>query len=159
MKIIFLDFDGVITTQKSRYKLDKDKLELLGQILKETDAKIVVSSSWRKHNLEETKKYLSEVSHFVPFPFPFVDDIIGVTPRIYVNINGNYKSVPRGMEIEMWLSQFEKEHGLVDSFIILDDDMDMILYQKDAFIHTNSHTGLNKQHVKRAIAKLNFNIY
>ena len=32
-KIIFLDFDGVITTLKSRWKLDKEKLELLKRIV------------------------------------------------------------------------------------------------------------------------------
>lgn len=32
-KIIFLDFDGVITTLKSGWKLDPEKLELLGRIL------------------------------------------------------------------------------------------------------------------------------
>ena len=157
MKIIFLDFDGVITTKKSRYKLDKDKLDLLGYILKETGAKIVISSSWRKHNLEETKKYLSEISNFVPFPFPFIDDIIGVTPRMVVYIDDQYKSVPRGMEIDYWLWKYESKFGLIDSFVIVDDEWDMLLYQKEAFVHTNSNTGLNKRQADRIIKILNKN--
>lgn len=31
MKVIFLDFDGVITTEKSRFNLDKDAVALLGK--------------------------------------------------------------------------------------------------------------------------------
>lgn len=158
MKIIFLDFDGVITTKKSRYKLDKDKLNLLGYILKETGAKIVISSSWRKYNLEETKKYLSEISNFVPFPFPFIDDIIGVTPRMNVYINDKYESVPRGMEIDYWLRKYESKFGLVDNFVIVDDEWDMLLYQKEVFVHTNSNTGLNKRQADRIIKILNKSI-
>ena len=30
-KIIFLDFDGVITTYKSKWKLDKEKLDIFGK--------------------------------------------------------------------------------------------------------------------------------
>lgn len=33
MKIIFLDIDGVISTEKSHYALDKDACDLLGNIL------------------------------------------------------------------------------------------------------------------------------
>ena len=52
-KIIFLDFDGVITTLKSRWKLDKEKLELLKRIVDETDCLFVISSAWRRGNLEQ----------------------------------------------------------------------------------------------------------
>lgn len=40
-KIIFLDFDGVITTMASRYALDRHKCDLLQQIIDRTGAKIV----------------------------------------------------------------------------------------------------------------------
>lgn len=43
-KIIFLDFDGVITTLASRYALDRYKCDLLQQVIDRTGAKIVVSS-------------------------------------------------------------------------------------------------------------------
>ena len=45
-KIIFLDFDGVISTPECRWNLDPEKIALLEELIKETDAKIVVSSSW-----------------------------------------------------------------------------------------------------------------
>ena len=46
-KIIFLDFDGVITTLKSKWTIDNEKVELVKQICDATGAKIVISSSWR----------------------------------------------------------------------------------------------------------------
>ena len=43
-KYIFLDFDGVITTAKSLYNLDKSKCDLIQRIIDKTGAKIVVTS-------------------------------------------------------------------------------------------------------------------
>ena len=91
------------------------------------------------------------------FPFPFIDDIIGVTPRMVVYIDDQYKSVPRGMEIDYWLWKYESKFGLIDSFVIVDDEWDMLLYQKEAFVHTNSNTGLNKRQSDRIIKILNKN--
>ena len=81
-KIIFLDFDGVITTLKSRWKLDKEKLELLKRIVDETDCLFVISSAWRRGNLEQTKHFITNkrTNKFVGNnPFPFLDRVIGQT--------------------------------------------------------------------------------
>ena len=64
-KIIFLDFDGVITTMASRYKLDQYKCDLLQQIIDRTGAKIVVSSSWRSGSAEETIAALKAGKHVI----------------------------------------------------------------------------------------------
>ena len=47
MKVIFLDFDGVITLPP-KWHLESDKIKLVKKIVDETGAKIVVSSSWRR---------------------------------------------------------------------------------------------------------------
>ena len=86
MKIIFLDIDGVISTEKSHYALDKDACDLLGKIIDATDAKIVISSSWRRNTVEDTKEELTTIRHSVPFPFPYADRIVGVTIRAYAYI-------------------------------------------------------------------------
>jgi len=53
MKVIFLDFDGVITIPPKWY-LNAGKIKWIKKIVDETDAKIVVSSSWRMDSVEET---------------------------------------------------------------------------------------------------------
>lgn len=161
MKVIFLDFDGVITTHNSNWALDKEKLDLLGEIIDRTGAKIVISSSWRRGTLERTIEYLSTPNeHYVPFPFPYVDDVVGITPKASIAVNGDvdmyYTSMPRGVEIKMWLDVEEwKEHNPVEHYVILDDDSDMLLGQKDHFIKTDHLTGLSKEDVERAVEILN----
>ena len=51
-KIIFLDFDGVITHPKSKWQIDPNKLDLIIKIIQSTSAKIVVSSSWKKVRIQ-----------------------------------------------------------------------------------------------------------
>jgi aryl-phospho-beta-D-glucosidase BglC (GH1 family) len=40
--------------------LTPEKQDLLGMIIEKTDAKIVLSSSWRKHTLESTIEHMKE---------------------------------------------------------------------------------------------------
>jgi hypothetical protein len=145
-KIVFLDFDGVITSPKSRYKLDPELLERLGRILDSTGANIVVSSSWRRGTLEDTKQYLSTVSHYLPEPFPFVDKVIGITPNIFAK----QFYIHRGVEIWNWINE-----NKVDKYVILDDDSDMLLEQASHFVHTKTVDGLTEQNVEEAIKILN----
>lgn len=154
MKVIFLDFDGVITTAKSRYNLDKDKIDLLGRIIDATDAKIVISSSWRRNTLEETIEYLSTISQRVPFVFPYLDTVIGITSRMYsfkLNSPDKHFRVHRGLEIDQYLD----EHPEIKRYVILDDDMDMLLCQKPYFVRTHSQRGINSADVIKSIQILN----
>ena len=61
-KIIFLDIDGVLATPEylkdGEWALNPVKQNILKSIIDETDAKIVLSSSWRLHTLEETKEFM-----------------------------------------------------------------------------------------------------
>lgn len=124
-KIIFLDIDGVLnsnkyfssreyyykehkkieytledTIKRQLYDIDMNKLELLLKVVKITTAKIVITSSWRRLSIYPyIKKYLIEVG--LP--------IIGETPYI----EGN-----RGEEIRYYL-----KNNKVDSFVILDDEI------------------------------------
>lgn len=53
MKVIFLDFDGVITIPH-KWDINTERLKNLKKIIDATGAKIVISSSWRSLNVEDT---------------------------------------------------------------------------------------------------------
>lgn len=156
MKVIFLDFDGVITTLKSKYKLDPDKMALIGRILDATDAKIVISSSWRRFSLEKTIKEITDTSKFNvgDNPFPYPDAVIGVTERMYSFCypdNDRHFGLPRGVEIQHYIDT----HKEIEQYVILDDDCDMLLCQANNFIRTNTYEGISELDAEKAIVILN----
>lgn len=184
IKIIFLDIDGVIATPKTviegTWGLTEECQDRLEAILKATNAKIVLSSSWRYPSVLETQRYMFKNG------FRFSDEIIGVTIRAYKYIDKQqsiHLSIPRGVEIKQWIDthlrmpwyanpdlsdkyKIYKENGEFKSmdmqqlykhynYVILDDDDDMLLEQKDHFINTDGMIGLTDLDVSNAIKILN----
>lgn len=149
MKVIFLDFDGVITTLESRFNLSKVKMEMVKDIVDATGAKIVISSCWRYNTLEDTIKSITTVSNRVPEPFLMASDVIGVTKRLYP-ARGETR-VLRGSEINLYL----EEHPDITNYVILDDDTDMLPEQFSHFIHTDTYLGISEEDVLKAIEILN----
>jgi len=163
-KYIFLDIDGVIATPEiikhGMWALVDSKQMLLEKILKETGANIVLSSSWRKHSLLDTKKYMDEQG------FWFSDKIVGITIRAYQYIEkGIHLSMPRGAEIKQWIDTQiksengknwnQKEIGIDYQYVILDDDNDMLTNQLKHFVKCDSFIGLTIQNAEQAIKILN----
>lgn len=136
-KIIFLDFDGVITHPKSKWKIDPEKLDLIVKIIQATSAKIVVSSSWKRNKTLEELKY-KYLRGFNPL---FVDSIIGVTPDL---------SPYRGEEIQYYINAHK-----VNSYVILDDDSDMLESQLLNFVQTDTYFGISEREVDICIELLN----
>ena len=144
MKIVFLDFDGVLnSTRFSREMLDgpgaDDALdpvavEILNRIVERTTAKVVVSSTWRlTHPLERIVAILRAHG--------FRGEVLGATP---------VRSGPRSGEIAAWLS----EQRSVTSFVILDDLADMGRFAK-RHVRTRVEDGLLPEHEALACAVLN----
>lgn len=122
MKIIFLDFDGVITTLKSNWKLDNEKMTMIKEICDETGAKIVISSSWRRYNLEQT---LISLEKEVP-KFILSEYVIGVTGRCYGFKYGNAEkhiSIERGNEIKIWIDECKEEPRYYEPCILKPENM------------------------------------
>lgn len=154
MKVIFLDFDGVLTNIYSRWTLLPKKCDLLGQILDATDAKIVISSSWRRNNLEDTIDFLTNIernSYLNGYPFPFIDKVIDQTDKSNESELRFSNHECRGNFIQKWLN----EHPDVSNYVILDDDDDMLECQQAHFVMTSWDRGLNENDVKLAIKILN----
>lgn len=155
MKLLFLDIDGVITTHKSNYCLDPEKMELLGQILGRTGALIVISSSWRQTTLYDTKKALVDYDNpqVKGNPFLFTERVIGITPVLIIkNKYGGEWDGPasRGEEIEAYL----KDHPC-ENYVILDDDTEMLPEQTAHFVHVNDEFGLMPTDVEKCVSILN----
>lgn len=163
-KYIFLDIDGVIATPETvvdgMWDLTPACQERLSKILNKTDAIIVLSSSWRYNTVEKTIEKMKEHN------FKHCDKIIGVTIRAYHYIEkGVHLSIPRGVEIKQWIDTHihsnngkdwnRKQEGKDFTYLILDDDVDMLLEHKDNFINTDGMKGLTDDDVECAVAILN----
>ena len=100
--------------------------------------------------------YMSEMTRFdIPKvyghnPFPYPEYIVGITSRMYGFKYGEretHYAACRGLEINQWL----KEHEDVTNYVILDDDSDMLLCQREHFIKTHTLRGISKRDVIKAI--------
>jgi len=149
LKIIFLDIDGVLNSVASIIALYDDKpvrneegfdhvsVGLLKRLCKTTDAKIVISSTWRK--LYTYEEFLEIFSRKGWQDFP----MIGTTP-----VNQSH-GLCRGHEIKDWLDANE-----VETYIILDDDSDMLPEQNGNFIHCSNVEGFRLKHYCKALRLL-----
>jgi len=171
MKIIFLDIDGVLCTDKSVAlpklpfpedfympfrtgwdRLDVQCIERLNTIVKKSNAKIVISSSWRVScENEQQFKYLVDYLYFEGIRA----DIIDRTPtHSILKYNGLWeigeRITNRKIEIQQWLD----DHTDIESFVILDDDCDMGKLS-DYHVCTDELIGLQDYDVKKAIGILN----
>lgn len=144
MKIIFLDFDGVMLNRSSFAKCSgiyskaaPSCVAALNKITDATGAKIVVSSTWRLGlSLIELREHLKE--------WGVTADVIDRTPFL------SYAAV-RGHEITMWITSFKRDD--IDSFVILDDEKDMgALLSR--LVRTKFNDGLTEADADKAIELL-----
>lgn len=149
MKVIFLDIDGVLVNRASfqlpRTPSDRgsvstahpDCVAALNKIVKATGAQIVISSVWRL--------FLWPDIRGVSEAWGLVGTIRDRTPDL--------NSVERGVEIQAWISDFERKREALESFVILDDDGDMV-HLKHRLIQTSFEQGLTVEEADRAIMLL-----
>ena len=150
MKIIFLDFDGVLNNLTTRGphpgtdpRFDPFNISILNQIINESSAKIVITSSWRiDHTLEELRHLLGQVG--------VMGDIIDVTPNGAPDpIRGISNSSVRGHEIQAWLNGRED----VTHFVIIDDSDDMV-HLMFKLVQTDDIIGLEPRNVSQVLHHL-----
>lgn len=146
MKLIFLDFDGVIFSMSGciyarsvsgqerlpEYVLDPVALSLLEYLLdKMPEIRIVISSTWRLgHTIEQLQKILGE---------KIGSRVIGATPKL-----DGY----RGHEIKQFLDNWNEFYrgSKVEDFVIIDDDRDMNPYMGH-LIWTDSMNGFTSRNL------------
>ena len=150
MKIVFLDFDGVLNSlsdiafSAGSTAFQAHFITRLNAIVRGSGAKVVVSSTWRvNHSLEELRNLLGTSG--------FEGEVIGCTPVFdYERARGlSDIGVIRCNEIQAWIDA----HPItLTSFVILDDlDLEpLAAYQ----IRTDMEAGLCDHHVHEALAVL-----
>jgi len=143
MKVVFLDIDGVMTSNSlneeinkstSVYTFSKGCVNALNKILESHRSKIVLTSSWRTvFDVEKQCEIFSE-NGVVQMPYSQTIDL-------------GYEN--RSEEIRQYISKQKN----ISNFLIL-DDMEIIGFD-DNFIRVDFNTGLTMEHIGKAIKILN----
>lgn len=153
MKVVFLDFDGVISTFEKRWSLDSEKLILLKQIVDNTNCVFVISSSWKvgykdvEHFCEKLRSHPKIKNRLKENEMSLVEWLCDNTFDI-TDSDGS----TRGDEIQRWLDSHKDN---IESYVILDDDSDMLESQLCNFIQTDTFEGITSREVKLCIKLLN----
>lgn len=141
MKVIFLDFDGVINDYLSFDQINDYNVEVLKRIINETNAKVIVTSSnkyiWQINN--NIEGFLN--SNYIQRLKEKGIDVVDCTPFV------NHK---REQEILSYL----KNHPEITQYLILDDDY-IIESLKEHEIFLDLQAGLREEHIIPAIRILN----
>ncbi len=139
MNIIFLDIDGVLCTHRARAShglnstqnkcLDPVACRFVAQLIKEFDAQVVISSTWRMQGRDQ-----------------FVDVLLRAGQSELINaLHQNWATDKggrcRGEEIQVWLDSARLKS--VSHYVILDDDSDMLSKQMPNLVKTNGYNGLS----------------
>lgn len=184
MNVIFLDFDGVLNSTRSVValmnvspvknnetisretlqavteemklewhtawensqwvNLDRIAIGLIDTLCREAPAKVVISSTWRMGRKKEDFQ-----CHFKSLGFEHIE-VIGKTPIL--------DSCCRGEEIYTFIldwNSLEKGEPITEH-VILDDDSDMLDYQKRKhFVHVPNNNGMLLKHYRDALRILN----
>jgi hypothetical protein len=140
-KLIFLDFDGVLNSELSvsqlgtRYKFWPPSIQALNQLLSESGALVVISSTWREHwTLKENAASLERA---------------GLLRRRVVG-KTCVTDGARGRQIDSWL---RSAPYAVESFVILDDKDDMEMHRQ-RLVQVDSTVGLGVREVRLAMEVL-----
>lgn len=148
IKVLFLDIDGVLNTDRQHwhcqmngitpvdefgYEFVPKAVNNLTTILEETDAEIVISSSWKFLGLQTLQKMWKDRN----------------LPSTILDITPDGKS--KGSEIDEWLMECESQ---VNRYAIIDDENDMLTKQQKHFVQTNSQFGITCKDAERVITIL-----
>lgn len=140
MKVIFLDIDGVLNVCYPEYDgygslFHPEFVKSLEDIIIATDAKLVISSSWRYSGLDKMRAMWKDRN--------LPGEIIDITPDGWILYKQGLipQDYDRGHEIKYWL-----EHNEVENYVIIDDDTDMLSEQLSHFVRT-----ANNRHHKNSV--------
>lgn len=150
-KIIFLDIDGVLNTYYTKEEtsmgsifVENNKIEILKEIIDKTNAKVVLSSSWRwgwwqiedgHENTWFAKDFKELRDKLLEFNIELYDKTV-----IFDKFMRR-----RGDEIRAWLDN----HSDVEGYVIIDDLSGKYLRPCSShLLQTSEYKGLERKHIK-----------
>ena len=164
MKVIFLDIDGVLATDKQYYMnsqnyrkknpwanelrvyypFDKGCVKIFNEILTETGAEIVLTSDWRRGRTLEQLDTIFKENGVVKSPIDVTcDDLVSVSSA----------SKNRAYQIESYLN-----NNKVDKYVVIDDlpvgEFMQFTNDDDKFVLTNDREGLKQFGIKNKILNI-----
>ncbi len=168
--IIFLDFDGVLNTEKYYCELkskglpsddkygqlfDPEAVANLRKIIDATGARIVVSSSWRYMGLNVLQRMWYDrdlPGRIVDItPLHLLDDKLRDTDLTQVDI----LSLCRGNEIKWYFDEVLDANSNSRRFVIFDDLKDVLPELQDHFVRIDPIVGITEGDVEKAIVVIN----
>ena len=153
-RIVFLDFDGVLSSRDYLYSvgreyangrkfyqedhLDPKRVLMVEKFVVETDAEVIVSSSWRcAYSLTEIKDMFHARG-----ALPLLRHFRGITPLRPV-----FGRDERHHEIRAWLEEQGDPKKFPLRHVVFDDDADADL-KDGSFVHVPD--GLEPEHIEKA---------
>ena len=160
IKIIFLDIDGVLNCETTKERcgpyigIDQEKVKLLKQLVDQTKAYLVLISTWklfwyRNPHLKEKQDDLAN----------YLDESLR---KQKLRISAKTKDIgdpfDRSLGIKELRNRLKRVHNIsTNRYVILDDHE--LGYKAagiaDRWIETNEETGLQQEHIEKAIKLLN----
>lgn len=168
--IIFLDFDGVLNTEKYYCELkskglpcddkygqlfDPEAVANLRKIIDATGARIVVSSSWRYMGLNVLQRMWYDrdlPGRIVDItPLHLLDDKLCDTDLTQVDM----LSLCRGNEIKWYFDEVLDANSNSRRFVIFDDLKEVLPELQDHFVRIDPIVGITEEDVEKTIVVIN----
>lgn len=158
IKIIFLDVDGVLNCHSTKDRvgeytgIDDEKVSLLKEIVDKSQAKIVLTSSW-KYNWFKEKELKIKQDGFANR----LDEKLAKEGLIIADKTEDTIPARRGEGILHYIEEQARKNIIIDKYVILDDETWDYTYEHIAHHLVQSsyyQNGLETKHVRKAIEKL-----
>jgi len=142
MKIIFLDIDGVMNSERYYRSVDRtinnwsrfdpNVVDMITRLVDEFSAKLVISSTWRFGAIKQLENELtkSALKKYLHKEWK--------TPKAYPN--------HRGKEIKLWLDQ----HLEIKDYVVIDDDINIVDEHLKRSVLTDINEGMTEEHYYKA---------
>ena len=154
MKLIFLDFDGVLnaydegsymTHTPDEYGPSKSICDRIIDLCEKTGSRIIISSNWRKF---DDNGYYKFNKYYYSNPLPKVYHILG---KYIVGTLPPYRHTTKAEALIIW---FEENNFVGEDWVVVDDDPRENLGKtldwniKNHYIETNPIYGINEKVIK-----------